>query len=56
LEKGGSPTGNDSTELLFRATTYAYLGDATVGEHGEQGSEYLLQVGIVDKSGDLPTS
>ncbi|HEX4721247.1 MAG TPA: CU044_5270 family protein [Pseudonocardiaceae bacterium] len=56
LDKGGSPTGNDSTELLFRSTTHAYLGITTVGEKGEQGSEYLLQVGIVDKPGDLPSS
>ena len=56
LDKGGSPTGNDSTELLFHPTTYAYLGVTTVGQQGQQGSSYLLQVGIVDKTGDLPSS
>jgi hypothetical protein len=49
---GDSATG--STELLFRPTTYAYLGVTTVGAHGEQGSSHLLQTGIVDRPGELP--
>jgi hypothetical protein len=56
LAKGGSPTGADSTELLFGSTTYAYLGDTTVGHGGQRGAMFLLRNGIVDKPGELPSS
>jgi hypothetical protein len=45
-----------SAEMLFstNGNDHRYVGSKTVSEKGDVGISQLLQVGIVDKAGELP--